>query len=152
MDEKIVQQVLDELFPSLEALEVQSTAILKFLKDKEIGSDQELAPYLEEAGKASNVRWTAARLRMNSLISSALKEQERNAEKESAKASQKSSEPAADTSRETAPRKEIEAQGAQEGSDTSKPQETAAAGTEKDQKKKEGKKTASDEDAGETAA
>jgi hypothetical protein len=157
MDEKIAQQVLDELFPSLEALDTQSTAILKFLKDKGIGSDEELAPYFEEAGKASDVRWRAARLRMNGLIASAVKDAQRNAEKESAKGGQKAPEPAVDTSRETAQRKEMEGgaqgpqgqQGPQKSSDESKPQE--AAGKTEDQNKKE-RKPKSNEDAGETAA
>jgi hypothetical protein len=73
MDETIVQQIVDECLSAMEPLDTQSAAVLQFLKDKGIASDEELAAYLEEAGKASNVRWLAARVRIKSLIASAMK-------------------------------------------------------------------------------
>lgn len=84
MDEKIVQEMLHELFSSLEALDTQNAAILQFLKDKGIASEQELAPYLEQAGNASSVRWLAASVRMNHLLSSAFKTDEKKAEEKKA--------------------------------------------------------------------
>jgi hypothetical protein len=81
MDEKIVQEMLHELFSSLEALDTQNAAILQFLKDKGIASDQDLAPYLEQAENASSVRWLATSVRMNHLLSSAIKADEKKAEK-----------------------------------------------------------------------
>jgi transposase len=82
MDEKIVQEMLHELFSSLEALETQNSAVLKFLKDKGIASDEELAPYLEQAGNASGVRWLATRVRMDYLLASAMKTAETDAQRE----------------------------------------------------------------------
>jgi hypothetical protein len=85
MDEKIVQEILHELFSSLEALDTQSTAILQFLKDKGIANDQELASQLEQAGNASSVRWRAVRVRIDYLLSGAIKAAEQDAKKDSRK-------------------------------------------------------------------
>ena len=82
MDEKLTRELLDEFIPTLEALETQNLAILQFLKDKGIADDEQLAPYLNQAANASNVKWLAAKLRINHLISSAFKAAEREAEKE----------------------------------------------------------------------
>ena len=50
MDEKVAQEVFDELLPTLEALDTKCEAILQFLKDKGIASEDDLAPYLQQAG------------------------------------------------------------------------------------------------------
>src|SRR5579864_1737360 len=71
MDEAIVQQIIDELLSSLEPLETQNAALLQFLKAKGIATDEELAPFLDQAGNASNIRWRAVRVRTAALISSA---------------------------------------------------------------------------------
>ena len=81
MDEKIVHQILDELFSSFENSETQSAALLLFLKDQGIATAEKLAPYFEQAGKTSEVRWRAARVRMGALLASAMKAPEPVAEK-----------------------------------------------------------------------
>ena len=86
MDENnIVQEILHDLFSSLEALETQSTAIVQFLKDKGIATDEELASHLEQAGDASSVRWRGVRVRADYLFASAVKAAEQVAERESTK-------------------------------------------------------------------
>jgi hypothetical protein len=80
MDEELLKQIFEELFSSLEPLETQSTALLELLKAKGIVTDEELAPFLKQAGNASDVRWRAARLRTSALIASALKPPEKPVE------------------------------------------------------------------------
>jgi outer membrane biosynthesis protein TonB len=84
MDEKIVEQILNDLYSSFEDAETQSAAILLFLKDQGIATEEKLAPYFEQAGKASDVRWRAARVRMASLLASAMKAPEASAQKQPA--------------------------------------------------------------------
>jgi hypothetical protein len=68
MNNEAMKEVLNELFSHLEKLETQSEAILQFLKEKKRVTDKQLAPYLEQAGNASNVRWRAARVRIEHLL------------------------------------------------------------------------------------
>jgi hypothetical protein len=81
VDRAALEQLLDEMLSSLEELETKAAATLQFLKDQGHATEKDLAPYLEQAGNASNVRWRAARLRMMSLLSSALKAAEEPKEK-----------------------------------------------------------------------
>ena len=94
MEKDIVREILDELFSSLETLETQSAVILRFVKDKGLASEQDLAPYFEQAGNASNVRWRAARVRIDHLLASAFNAAERKAEEESPKPEDKNEESA----------------------------------------------------------
>jgi hypothetical protein len=83
MDDNIAQEIFHELFSALEALETQSAALLQFVKDKGLANDQELAGYFKDAGNSSSVRWRAARVRMDHLISSAIKSFERDIKQQS---------------------------------------------------------------------
>jgi hypothetical protein len=80
MDQSIAEQILDELLPSFESVEAQSGAVLQFLKDKKIATDEQLAPYMEQARSASAIRWNAVRLRMNRLLAPAFKTAEKSTE------------------------------------------------------------------------
>ena len=76
MNSEAVKEILNELFSHLERLETQSEAILQFLKEKKRVTDKQLAPYLEQAGNASSVRWRAARVRIEYLLASEHPEEE----------------------------------------------------------------------------
>ena len=89
MELSTAEQILEELLPPLEALETQSGAVLQFLKDKGIATDEQLAPYLEQARNASNVRWRAARLRINRLLAPAFETAEKSREIKSAESAAK---------------------------------------------------------------
>jgi hypothetical protein len=80
MEPSMAEQILDELLPSFEALETQSGAILQFLKDKGTVTDEQFAPYIEQARSASVIRWRAVRLRVNRLLAPAFKETEAKAD------------------------------------------------------------------------
>jgi chemotaxis protein histidine kinase CheA len=106
MDEKIAQEILHELLSSLEALETQSAALLQFVKDKGLASEQDLAPYFEQAGNASNIRWRAARVRIEHLLAAAFKDADQKTQQESSKPEGKNEQSSRNTSAEPAPNKE----------------------------------------------
>jgi hypothetical protein len=84
-----VKQLFDDLFTLLEALETQSLAVMELLQDEGIGTEEKLKPYLERAGNASSVKWRAARVRMEYLLTPTKKEErkeEGNNEKKGAEA------------------------------------------------------------------
>jgi len=68
MNSEAMKEALNELFSHLERLETQSEAILQFLKEKKRVTDKQLAPYMEQASNASNVKWRAARVRIEHLL------------------------------------------------------------------------------------
>src|SRR6266478_6958761 len=92
-----VQEIFHDLFSSMEALETQSAAVLQFLKDKGIATDEELASHLEQAENASSVRWRGVRVRADYLFSSAVKAAEQAAERESTKRAEMKPESKPDT-------------------------------------------------------
>jgi hypothetical protein len=69
-----IKELFDELFTLLENLEAQNSALLQFLKDRGIVSEEKLTPFLQQAGNASSVKWRAARVRMEYLLTSSQKE------------------------------------------------------------------------------
>ena len=69
-----LKEIFDELFGLLESLEAQNMAMMQFLKDQNAGNDKKLAPYVEQAGNASSVKWRAARARMEYLLAPMQKE------------------------------------------------------------------------------
>lgn len=89
MDSDAANELLTELFSAFETSDTQGAAILQFLKDKGMASDKELAPYLEQAGNASSVRWRATRVRINSLLASVAKKTEETLAKKAEEAAQK---------------------------------------------------------------
>ena len=95
MDEQLIHQIFDELLASLEPLETQNSALLQFLKAKGIATDEELAPFLEQAGNTANIRWRAVRVRTNALLNSALKPAEQSTEGGSAARPSASNKPSA---------------------------------------------------------
>lgn len=95
MDPTVAEEILNDLIPSLEALETKSTAVLEFLKKEGIASDEKLAPYLEQAASASNVRWLAVRVRIERLLSSVEdKTEDKKTNQQEASAESGSAEPA----------------------------------------------------------
>jgi hypothetical protein len=96
MDEEIVKQILDVLFSSFEDSETQSAALLLFLKDQGIATDEKFAPYFKQAASTSEVRWRAARVRMGALLASALKTPDPAAEKKVTAAQEKNVESTSD--------------------------------------------------------
>ena len=147
MDPQITREILDDLIPSLEALEAKSTAVLEFLKHEGIANDEKIAPYLEQAASASNVRWLGVRVRIERLLSSVKKESdhkesaEKNIKQAEAAKESNSTEPAKTTAAEAQSEEKSHAAGEEksaENGDKSKqaarrePGTQAAAGNEDD--------------------
>jgi hypothetical protein len=142
MDEEIVKQILDELFSSFEESETQSAALLLFLKDQGIATEEKLAPYFEQAANTSEVRWRAARVRMGALLASALKTPEPAADKRIPAAQEKNVESTADVETKEAEGQtpEPKSEGLKNEAGGATPQEDAVENTQKGQQKGQDKK------------
>jgi hypothetical protein len=82
MNVDLAQELLDELGSSIENLETQHAALLQFLKEDGVVTDDQFAPYLAQAGHASSVRWRATRIRLEHLLSAEKQREEQLAENE----------------------------------------------------------------------
>ena len=82
MNVNLAQELLNELGSSLKNLETEHAALLQFLKDNGMLTDEQFAPYLAQAGTASSVRWRAAHIRLESLFSSERQKEEKLREDE----------------------------------------------------------------------
>jgi hypothetical protein len=80
MDTAPLKEIVNELLSSLESLEAQSAGVLEFLKSEKRGTGKKLAPFLEQAAEASNVRYRAARLRMERLFAELERQEEKAGE------------------------------------------------------------------------
>ncbi len=129
MDENVVREMLHELFTSLEALETQNSAITQFLKDKGITNEEELAPFLERAGNTSNVRWLAARVRMDHLLSSAMKTPEKETRKEPPKVTENRLEANAGSDRSGAKENKKDSESTEQAAAKSRAQSEEGGGT-----------------------
>ena len=69
MDKDAINKAFSELYSHLESLETQTTALIQILTAKGIITDKEFAPFVEEAGNASYVKWLATRLRVEHVLS-----------------------------------------------------------------------------------
>ncbi len=80
MNVELAEELVDALGSSLEDLEAGQAALIQFLKDQGIVTDEQFAAYLKQAGKASSVRWRAARVRLEHLIEGEKAREEKAAE------------------------------------------------------------------------
>jgi outer membrane biosynthesis protein TonB len=134
MDNAPVREVFEELFMLLEALESQNAAVLQLLKDEGTITDEKLAPYLEQAGRASDVRWRAARARMEYLFNPMKKAPDEKKEPESDKAPEPNKQPEKPAPEESKEKQEAQApEGKQQAEESKgkKEQTTEKAASEK---------------------
>lgn len=71
MSDNPIQEVFNDLFRHLEVLETQNAAILQVLKDKKLITEKKFSSYLDQAAVASDIKWRAARVRMEHLFANA---------------------------------------------------------------------------------
>jgi hypothetical protein len=63
-----IAEIFDDVFTLMEDLETRSAALLEYMKEQGGVTDEKLAPYLDRAAAASDVRWRATRARMEHLL------------------------------------------------------------------------------------
>lgn len=83
-----LKEIFDEMFTLLEDLETRNVAVLEYLREQGGVTDEKLAWYLDRAAAASNVKWRAARVRMEYLLAPAPKSTTEQGKDEKSKGSQ----------------------------------------------------------------
>jgi hypothetical protein len=63
-----IAEIFDEMFTLLADIETRNAALFEYMKEQGGVTDEKLAPYLDRAAAASDVRWCAARARMEHLL------------------------------------------------------------------------------------
>lgn len=63
-----IAEIFDEVFTLMQDLETRSVAVYEYLQEQGGATDEKLAPYLDRAAGAADVRWRAARARMEHLL------------------------------------------------------------------------------------
>jgi len=63
-----IAEIFDEMFTLLEDIETRNAALFEYMKEQGGVTDEKLAPYLDRAAAASDVRWRAARARMEHVL------------------------------------------------------------------------------------
>jgi hypothetical protein len=135
VDQDVTNYVLQELLPAFENLDSHSAAILAFLKERGIATDEAMKPYFEQASLASSVKWRAIRARLEHLLAPS--------PKTTTEAAMKETEPPKEEGSET----DKEAKAAEAGAKAeSKPSESKPEDRNKDshQAQQQGQKAAKD--------
>jgi hypothetical protein len=63
-----IAEIFDEVFTLMADVETRSIALFEYMQEQGGVTDEKLAPYLDRAAAASDVRWRAARARMEHLL------------------------------------------------------------------------------------
>jgi hypothetical protein len=63
-----IAEIFDEVFTLMQDLETRSVAVFEYMQEQGGATDEKLAPYLDRAAGAADVRWRAARARMEHLL------------------------------------------------------------------------------------
>ncbi len=93
MDEKVIDELLDAILPMLASAESQSTAALQAVKQSGALTEEQLAPLIEQASNATEIKMRATRLRLKRVLTAAVSDFE-NDHKKKNEEEQKSAESA----------------------------------------------------------
>jgi hypothetical protein len=100
MDPEAFKPILEELFSSLEPLDAQNSAMLALLKAKGLATQEEFAPFLQEASNAASVRWLAVRVRTAALIANLMRPEQTAAEEKTEESQPEDHPPAQEEARD----------------------------------------------------